>query len=413
MSEFASLNPERRRILVGGVVLVLLVILLILAFIPKAIPVDIAVIERGEMMVTVKEEGKTRVKDVYTVSAPISGRVLRIESKVGDKVLAYKSVLANIEPRAPNFLDIRTRAQAESALKAAEAAQALAAADVARVEAELDYARSTMKRAEALAQKGNISQSALDQALLELRTTEATLNTVQAALRVKEYEFERARASLIDPGQNEGIDAPQTESCCIPIYAPVNGRVLRLIDASERVVTAGQPLIELGNPQELEIVVDLLSPDAVKVAEGSVAFIQKWGGKTRLNGEVTRVEPFGFTKTSALGIEEQRVNVVIDLTDPAEQWQALGHGYRVEIEIVTWSHDDVLKVPLGALFRKGESWATFIEKDGRASKVIIEVGHINSYEAEVISGLSEGDHVILHPSDRIVDDVRVETRPAL
>ncbi len=413
MSESAPLKPERRRALIGGGVLVLLIILLILAFMPQAIPVDSAVIERGEMMVTVKEEGKTRVKDVYIVSAPLSGRVLRIEAEVGDAVFAYKTVLAKIEPSAPTFLNIRTRAQAESALKAAEAAKSLAAADFARVEAELDYARSEMKRAEALAKKGNISQSALDRALLELKTKEAALQTAQAALRVKEYEYERARAALIDPSQNEGMNNSQQESCCIPIYAPVNGRVLKLIDASERVVAAGTPLIELGNPRELEIVVDLLSTDAVKVEEGSAAFIQNWGGPKRLNGVVRRVEPFGFTKVSALGIEEQRVNVVIDLTDPPEDWRALGHGYRVEIEILTWVGSDVLKAPLGALFRKGESWATFVEKGGRAYEEIVEIDHINPYEAEIISGLKEGDHVILHPSDRIEDGMRVELRPEI
>ncbi len=413
MTDIAHLNPERRRILIGGALLVLLIVLLILAFMPKSIPVDIAVIERGEMMVTVKEEGKTRVKDIYTVSAPLSGRVLRIEAKVGDAVSAYKTVLANIEPSAPNFLDIRSRAQAESALKAAEAAESLASADVARVEAELDYAASEMERAKELAKKGNISQSALDRALLELKTKEAALQTAQAALRVKEYEFERARASLIDPGQNEGINNPQNESCCIPIYSPVSGRVLKIIDASERVVSAGSPLLELGNSRELEIVVDLLSTDAVKIEEGSVAFIENWGGPRRLNGVVRRVEPFGFTKISALGIEEQRVKVVIDLTDPPEDWRALGHGYRVEIEILTWVQADVLKVPLGALFRKGDSWATFIEKGGRAHEVIIEINHLNPYEAEIITGLNDGENVILHPSDQIFDGVRVETRPEI
>jgi len=410
MNDISHFNPERRRIFIGGALLVLLVVLLILAFMPEKKLVDTAVIERGDMMVTVKEEGKTRVKDIFTVSAPLSGRVLRIESEVGDSVYAYKTILARIEPSEPNFLNVRTRAEAESALKAAEAAKVLAEADVARVQAELDYANSEMIRSRELAKKGNISQSALDRAVLELKTKKAALQTAQAALRVKQYELERAKASLIDPGQVKTGDMQKEESCCIPIYAPVNGRILKIMDTSTRVVAAGEPLIEVGDPRALEIVVELLSTDAVKVKEGSAAFIENWGQPHRLHGIVRRVEPFGFTKISALGIEEQRVNVVIDLTDPPDEWRALGHGYRVEAEIVTWTGSNVLKIPLSALFRKGNQWAAFLAEKGRAHEVTVKINHINSNEAEIISGLKEKELVIVHPSDQISDGVRIQLR---
>jgi len=197
---------------------------------------------------------------------------------------------------------------------------------------------------------------------------------------------------------------------CVSVYAPITGTVLRVLQKSEGVVTASTPLVEVGDPRELEIVVDLLSADAVRVQAGQRVYIEGWGEPEPLNGVVQRVEPFGFTKISALGIEEQRVNVIIDFTDPPEKWQRLGHGYRVEPRIVLWEADDVLKIPLPALFRDGDGWAVFAEQRGRAVLRRVEIGRDNGLEAEVVKGLEPGEHVVLHPSDRVSEGVRLEAR---
>jgi len=403
------LGFETRRLVLGGIVVVTLVGLIALVFLPQPVPVDLGTVERGTLEVTVADEGETRVRDIYTVSAPVDGRVLRLEVEAGDDVVAHKTVLFSIEPSSPQFLDIRTRSQAEAAVKAAEAARALSQADVERAEAEMEFAAAELDRAEALAQRGNISTSALDRARLELRTKQAALETAKATLRVKEFELERTKASLIDPGTS-GTPTRTNENCCVPVYSPIDGNVLRVLRESEGVVAAGTPLIEIGDPSDLEIVVDLLSTDAVQVEAGADVIIDDWGGPKPLMGRVRRVEPFGFTKISALGIEEQRVNVIIDLTDPREAWQALGHGYRVEAQIVTWRGENTLMVPLGALFRSGDRWAVFVVEGGRANLRHIEIGRANMESAEVLSGIEADTRIILHPSDRVADGVRIEER---
>ena len=391
-----------------GLALAVLMSLLFFALRPQPVNVDLAGVTEGPMMVSIQDEGQTRVREIYTVSAPIAGRALRIEADAGDPVEAFTTVLASIEPMSPTFLDVRTRAQAESAVKAAEAAQTLAAAEVARAEAELEFAKSELSRTETLFKRRNVSQSALDRGRLEVRTRESALATANAALRVKDYELETAKASLIDPGNASPSRTP--ENCCIPIYAPVNGQVLQIQHESEGVVSAGTPLIDIGDPQELEVVVDLLSSDAVKVQKGAKAFLENWGGDRVLEAQVRRIEPFGFTKISALGIEEQRVNVVLDLTGPAEDWQALGHGFRVDTRIVTWQKDKVRHIPLGALFRDRDQWSVFVADNGTAVLRPVEVGQTNEVIAEILSGLELDERVILHPSDRISSGTRIAER---
>lgn len=385
----------------------LLALALYYAFRPQPVPVDLAVIRRGEMTVTIDGDGRTRVREVYAVSAPVPGRVLRIERHVGDAVVANKTLLARIEPGDPSFLDRRAQAQAQAAVKAAEAALELAEAEQARAEAELDFARAELDRAEQLARRGNVSQRDLDRAKLELRTRSAALSTAAATVEMRRFELETARAALIQPGGREGGEGGQ--DCCIEVYSPVDGRVLRVIQESEGVVAAGASLLEVGDPGALEVVVDLLSDDAVRVREGAPVAIMGWGGG-RLAGRVTRVEPYAFTKTSALGVEEQRVNVLVDFTDSPERWQALGHGYRVEAGILDWRGTDVLVLPLGALFREGKDWAVFAVEDGVARLRRIEIGHRNGQEAELLGGLAEGDAVVLHPGDRIADGIAVLSR---
>ena len=398
---------QLRRIIWYALLAAVLAAILVYAFRPQPVPVDLAIIERGELTVTIDGDGQTRVREVYVVSAPVSGQALRIERHVGDEVVANETLLATIQPGDPTFLDRRARAQAEAAIKTAEAASALAEAEQARAVAELEFARAELNRAEQLAKRGTVSQRDLDRAVLELRTRNAAVATAKATVEMRRFELETARAALIQPGEEGGEGDGQ--ACCVEVYSPVDGRILRVIHESEGVVAAGAPLIEVGDAADLEIVVDLLSDDAVRVRDGAEVLIEDWGGVT-LAGKVRRVEPYAFTKISALGIEEQRVNVIIDFTDPPGKWQGLGHGYRVDAHILDWRGEDVLKLPLGALFRDGNSWAVFIAEDGVAKLRDIEIDHGNGREAEVLNGLAEGAAVILHPGDRIFDGVRVLSR---
>jgi HlyD family secretion protein len=347
--------------------------------------------------------------DVYRVSAPVAGRLLRIEARVGDAATAGETVLATIEPSDPSFLDRRSRSQAQAEVKAAEAALALAQAELERVRAELTFARSELERARALVLRNNISKRAMDKAGRDVQTGQAAEQSAAATVRIRRYELEMARAMLIRPGQKRGKTGGQ---CCVEVRAPVSGRVLRLIQESEGVIAAGTPLLEIGDPGDLEIVVDLLSSDAVKVREGAAVMVEEWGGGTTLAGTVRRIEPYGFTKISALGIEEQRVNAIIDFAEPREKWRSLGHGYRVEVRIVVWQGENVLKLPLSALFRQGEDWAVFALIGGKARLRRLAIGRSNASEAELQDGLSEGDRVVLHPSDRIVEGVELVSRPA-
>lgn len=403
------MTAQFRRIVFWGILCVLLAGGLVYAFMPQPAPVDFATITRGDLQVTVNDEGRTRVRDIYVVSAPLPGRAMRITKKAGDPVIAGETVLATIEPGDPTLLDIRSRTQAEALARGAEAALALARADRERALAELDFAQEELARARQLAARQTVSQSALDRAVLEARVRRAALTTAEAAVRVREFELQNARASLIEPSPDDAADAARG-GCCVNVSAPVDGRILRVLHESAGVVAAGDPLVEVGDPAELEIVADLLSTDAVRIREGHPVFIEDWGGDGTLQGVVRRVEPTGFTKFSALGIEEQRVTVVIDFTGPPEAWERMGHGYRVEVRIVTWQGDDVLRIPVGALFREGADWAVFVESEGVAHKRIIRIGNSNAVHAEILEGLAEGDRVLLHPSDRIEDGIMVTGR---
>lgn len=401
------MSPLGRRITIWTIVLALVAAGIVYSFWPRPVPVDVGQVSRGPMQVTVDEDGETRVRDVYVLSAPLSGRLLRIENEVGDEVVAGETRLATFQPRDPSLLDVRSLSEGLAVVKAAEAARALAEAELDQRKAELAFAISDLERAERLHKRGNISERSLDAAELEVEIQRAAVKSAEAALGVKTYELENARASLITPGAD--LSGAGEEGCCIDVFAPVSGQVLRVIRESESIVLAADPILEIGNPRDLEVVVDLLSTDAVRVEAGDPVLIDDWGGEP-LQGKVRRVEPYGFTKVSALGIEEQRVNVIIDFTEPPEKWLRLGHGFRVEASIVIWQRPDVLRVPVGALFRGAEGWAVFAIEDGRAVRRAVEIGQLNSSVAEVLSGLEEGEAVVLHPSDRIADGVRVADR---
>jgi HlyD family secretion protein len=383
-----------------------LALALLWLFLPSPVAVDLARAERGPLIDSIEEEGQTRVRDMYVVSAPIPGRMRRIGLEAGDPVIADETVVAQIEPSDPAFLDSRSAAEARATVSAAAASRTHAAAQVRRAQAELQFAESELARVRILAQSHTVSQNELDAAVRRASTADATLGEARAEQNVRESEYQVARARLMTP-----VERARVADCdCVTVFSPVSGEVLRVVTESEGVVQSGTPLLEVGNPDRLEVVADLLSSDAVRVQPGQRVIIEAWGGPQPLAGEVRRVEPFGFTKVSALGIEEQRVNVLIDIKEPRPQWERLGHGYRVEPRIVLWESRDVLKVPLAALFRHGGKWSVFVAQDGKAVLRAVEIGHENGLEAEVLSGLEAGEAAVLHPGERVSPGVRLRPR---
>ena len=372
------------------------------AFRPAAVPADFATVERGALQVTVNEEGRTRVRDRFVVSAPVPGRMGRIELEPGDPVVAGKTLLAQFRPSDPALLDVRTRTELEARVRAAESGLGGARADRERVMAELKFAQAELKRAQQLVQERVISAREMEAAAQQAQSLERAVQSAEFAVATAQHQLEQARAALL---QTRGAGGRT-----IPLYSPVNGVVLRLLQESETVVPMGQPLIEVGNVTDLEIVSDLLSSAAVRVKAGQPVLIEQWGGPTPLRGRVRRVEPSGFTKISALGVEEQRVNTIIDFDDPPEQRPAIGDGYRVEVRIIVSSRPDVLKVPVSSLVRHGEAWAVYVVENNRAVRRTVEVGERNSLEAEIVKGLSAGDRIIVYPSDAITDGIKVTSR---
>lgn len=377
------------------------------AFQPQPVAVDFAAVERGALEVTVSDDGRTRIIDVYSVSAPVAGTVQRTQGNVGDGVVAGETVVAMIRPAAPAFLDTRSRREAEAALAATEAAVLLAEAQLSEAEAANDLAGNEMRRVQQLARRNVVSERLFEEAEVRVRQAEARLRIAGATVEMRRRERESAEARLIGP-ESEASDG--NGDCCVVVKAPVDGEILAIHHESEAVVAAGTQLVEIGDPSALEVVAELLSSDAVRVRPDAPARIDGWGG-VALEARVRRVEPTGFTKVSALGIEEQRVRTILDLSTPREERQGLGHNYRVLVHIVVERHDDALLVPLGALFRHGADWAVFaVDGDGRASLRRIEAGARDARNAVVLSGLSQGDRVILHPSDRVADGVAVTAR---
>lgn len=390
-----------------GFVLALIAVGVVWFVWPSPVPVDLAAVSKAPMEVTVDDEAKTRVRDIYTVSAPLSGKVMRISGRVGDRVTANDTVIAVMQPTVPGFHDARYHEELKAALAATEASVALAEHEMHRLETTLEFARTELQRAQTLLGKKLISVQAMDQARFEVESNEAALASANALLQVRRNERASAAARLTSPSTGSAGETGST--CCMEIRAPASGRILKVIQESEAVVSAGAPLIEVGDPANLEVVADLLSTDAVNIDPGSPVRIDGWGGPS-IAGRVTRVDPAGFVKTSALGIEEQRVRTTIDFVGPPATWARLGHDYRVIVHVTIWRANEVVSAPVGALFRQGENWAVFVVSDGRAHITPVEVGQRNNRAAQVISGLSAGDQVILHPSDRIQEGVSVAER---
>jgi HlyD family secretion protein len=399
-----------RRILLA-LVLVMIAAAVAWAFIPKPVPVDVAEIDFGPLRVTVDEDGKTRIREKYVVSAPLAGRLQRIQLDPGDPVKAEETVIALIAPTDPSLLDVRALTEAEARVNAAEAGVNRADALLARAQETLDYTRRERDRYEAAFARDAARQQELDNRVFAHQVAEQDLRSAQFGRDVAKFELEQAKAALLRTQPDSGNDDnPDLTPAHFAIHSPINGEVLRVMQESAAVVTPGMPLIELGDPRDLEVVVDVLSTDGAKIEPGATVIFDGWGGEHELFGKVRHVEPSGFTKISALGVEEERVNVIIDFTSPPQERSTLGDHFRVDAHIVLWQQDRVLKVPMSALFRSGEEWSVFTIDGGRAERRTIQIGRRNGFEAEVIDGLRPGERVITHPSDAVKDNGRVAPR---
>ncbi len=397
--------------------------MLVYAMLPKPVGVDLGTVGRGPLQVTVDEDGRTRIKEQYIVSTPLSGRLMRIDLDVGDPVVAGQSAIARIQPTDPALLDPRAQAQSEARVKAAEARLKQAATGLEKAKAATDFAESEVARIRKLRDSNAATSSQVDAQELQFRTTTQEFRAARFAEDIARFELELEQAALLrtqgdeddepteDPGHGEADDeTPSDANGEFLIRAPITGRVLKVFQESATVVTPGTQLVQLGDPSDLEVVVDVLSSDAVRIVPGAKARLDQWGGEDPLSATVRLVEPSGFTKISALGVEEQRVNVVLEFDDPPEDRSTLGDSFRVEAHIVIWEGPHVLKVPNSALFRHEGQWAVFRINDAHARLQPVEIGHQNSLESAIVSGLDEGDRIVMHPSDQIDDGVEVFER---
>jgi HlyD family secretion protein len=369
---------------------------------PRAITVDVASVSRGPLVVTLDEEGRTRVRDRFVVGAPVGGRLLRIELDPGDRV-ARGAIVARLQPEPAALLDSRTHTEAIAAVASAEASLERARAQERRAQAALTQAQRELTRSRTLTGAGATPQQEVDVREAEAALAREEVAAAGSAVRAATADVERARARAAAPSWSDAGNVGAT----VTVRAPVDGVVLQRPRESESVVRAGEPLVEIGDFARIEIVTDLLSTDAVRLKPGARAIIEEWGGDAPLAAIVRRIEPAGFTKISALGVEEQRVNVVLDVVDAGEACASLGDGYRVETRIVLWEAADVLTAPTSALFRDGRRWAVYVASEGRARRTFVELGQQTSTEAEVTSGLSEGMAVIVHPGERVGDGSRI------
>lgn len=396
---------QRRRWILLSALIAAIVLATGYAFRPKPVPVEVAKVVRGRLAVTVEEEGKTRVVDRFTVSAPVAGIARRVALDVGDRVSRGRALL-EIDPAPPPFLDLRRKEAAEAKVRAAEAALESAKEEARVAAAREEYARSTFERTAKLHESGFASRDALEAAESEARQGGAALRSADFAVNLSRSELDAARAELLSATPKT---APKTTERVV-VRSPVEGSVLAVPHRSEGAVREGEPLVVIGDPRSLEVETDVLSADAVRIRPGSRVLFTRWGGEGALEGKVRTVEPAGFTKVSALGVEEQRVLVIADIVSPRKTWAGLGDGYRLEASFILWEGEGVLQVPSSALFRHGEGWAAFVADGGRARLRPVQVGQRSGRSAQVLSGLSEGASVIVHPSEGIRDGARIRVR---
>lgn len=366
---------------------------IIMAFLPKPVGVEAARATRGAMQVTVEAEGETRVRDRYTLAAPVTGRLARIDLVEGSAVKGGAAV-AMLYPPA---LDAMQREELERRIEAAESVLRQAVVAVDEASARLGQATRERDRLREVVGVGAVARQDLDRAE----------DAVTAGSRELEAARFRAQGAASEAAVAKAGRMALAGGHAVVLRSPAGGRVLRVLEKSERMVQAGTPILQIGDPMGLEIVIDLLSSDAVKVEPGAAVMIEGWGGDEALRARVKYIEPAAFTKVSALGIEEQRVNVIAELVEPMAK---LGDGYRVDAQIVLWEGKNILKVPTSALFRDGSRWSLYTIEDGVAHRRPVKIGRINPFEAEVTGGIKEGSRVIVHPPDKLSDGGDVEIR---
>lgn len=374
------------------------------AFTPRPVLVDLARAKSGSMQVTIDEEGTARVRHVYAVSSPIAGHLDRVTLEEGDLVTP-ETPIARIHPLDSPFLDTRTRAQLEASIAAARSEVASAEFELLRIETARDLALSDYKRMEQLAKNSIVSDSQLERSLSSWQGQEALVDSARARVAIRKAELASAEAQLTQPGTDAGHAG--NKDCCINILSPIKGVVLGVHARSEQAVSMGTVIADVGDPSDMEITVDVLSSDAVNIRPGARVEISDWGGPGTYDATIRRIDPAAFTKVSALGIEEQRVNVLLDLDEAPP---GLGHGYRVFARLVVWSSNNALQIPVGALFRDGGAWAVFSVHDGVARRVKIEIGQMNAASAQVLSGLEEGAEIVLYPNDTLKDGSLISDR---
>lgn len=371
---------------------------------PRPIQVETAAVTKGRFAATVDEDGKSRIRERYVVAVPVAGRLTRIRLKVGDLVTAGEAV-ATILPSPAPLLDPRSRREAEERIGAAEATRERTASVVERARAQATQARADLDRTRTLVGRGAATAQALEHAELALRIADRDLRAAEFQDHAAEHELDQMRAVLA-----RYLDGPAAALDGWKVVAPVPGVVLKLTQESETIVQPGAPLIEIGDPRDLEIVVDVLSTDAVEIRAGAEVAIERWGGPMALAGIVRRVEPTAFTKVSTLGVEEQRVNVLVDVVSPPESWTGLGDGYQVDTRISVFARDDATLIPAGALFRRGETWHVYVVDSGRAQLRAVQIVRRSGRLAAIATGLAPGERVIVYPGDRVDHGVRVEVR---
>jgi HlyD family secretion protein len=397
-------NPLRQHPAIIAIT-VLIIALLVWGFWPRPILVEAVTVKRAPMSVTIEEEGRTRVVDRYVIAAPVDGVTCRLDLNVGDSIEQGQTLLF-ISPLESQVLDPRSRAEATARVARAQSALQAAEEEARAADVAANFASNELKRLRPLADKGLISREAFDKAEMEVLTTSARKRSADFNVDVARYELEAARSVLKYSAATD--NSTPTER--VPVRSPIDGHIIKVSHECEGPVRTGDPLLEVADTSILEVEVDVLSADAVKIKAGMKVLFERWGGEEPLHGVVRNVEPVGFTKISALGVEEQRVLVIVDFTSPTEQWQRLGDGYRVEASFILWQDDDVLQVPASSLFRYRGEWALFVVEGKRARQRTVRIGQRNGLVAQILSGVQEGDIVINHPNDAVENEKRVIER---
>ncbi len=399
-------SPSAKRLvgkLIPWLIGVFLLLLLLWGLSPKPIVIETGVAARKPLTVQISEEGKTRVKNRYVVAAPVSGKMRRVLLKPGDQVTAGETILTSIDPAPSSLLDPRSRAQAEAVVSLHKASRQQAAELLEARRAALKMADADRDRVRSLTRAGSLSDSERDRMEAEASMKAAEVRAAEFSLQVIDYEIIQAEAALAQPESN-------SSNSLVDVKSPVSGRVLKVIQESEMIITPGAPILEIGDPGDIEIEAEILSRDAVAIKAGDPVEVEQWGGAFPIKGIVRRVEPAAFTKISALGVEEQRVIVLIDLIDIPEAAKSLGDRYRVEVRVATWHANDALVIPAGSLFREGNLWKTYVFKNDTAKLTTVEAGQSDGRFTEILSGIQAGEEVLLHPPDTVKDGAAVTRR---